>query len=156
MGKIKVGELFKNVGEFGLPGGYVFAPSYIQVVAIIALLFLLVLTLGQLRRRFIGWHVSGIMPGVLFGFVITLIVEGILVVGGRTILTELLGWRSAPKPIVNVLDAGRTKLTDVLGVTREVPSSRAEEKATVGSVLDEYKSLTSGERESLRSLLCRP
>ena len=113
----KFGVIFRVVGNYKLPGGLVFAPSYLQAGLMVVMIFLLVLTIGQLRKRYLGWHISGIMPGLTFGFVIALILEGILIIGGRTIVTGGLGWENAPKPISKVLEAGRARAVDVLGVT---------------------------------------
>lgn len=144
------------IGEYPLPRGYVFAPTYLQAMAMAGLIFLLVLMLGQLRRRFVGWTLGGVMPGVAFGFALALILEGIFVVGGRTIVTELVGWKSAPKPIVNVLDAGRSRLVKVLGVDSEVPTSTAAEKPTMERVVGEYESLMLEEQEDVREMICTP
>src|SRR3989344_3611937 len=97
-------------------GGISFSPSLLQAGAIVALVFLLLLSVAQLRRHFIDWSVKGALFGIFIGFFLALILEGFLIIGGRTALTELLGWKSPPKPIANVLDAGRAKLVDVLGI----------------------------------------
>jgi hypothetical protein len=149
-----LGKFGGVVGEFALPRGYVFAPTYLQAGAIAILIFLLVLTLGQLRRRFVGWTVGGIMPGVAIGFSLAIILEGIFVVGGRTILTEVLGWEGAPKPIVNVLDAGRGKLVQVLGVSAEVPSSNAKEGATIDEIEVWYEALGEDEKREVQMSIC--
>ncbi len=94
-----------------------FSPSYIQAGAIVVLLFLLILSLAQLRKHFVNWSLKGALFGVFFGFLFALILEGFLIIGGKTVLTEILGWRNAPKPLTNVIDAGRDKLVEVLGVT---------------------------------------
>ncbi len=131
--------------EVKLPNGMSASPSYLHAVLIVFLLFLLVLMLGQLRHRMVNWEMKGIFPGVALGIGIAFAVEGLFLVGGRTILTELIGWKSAPKPIVNVLDAGRDKLTDVLGVTKEIPQSMA----------SDVNNLSSEEIQELRALICK-
>jgi len=143
----RLDELLSRGGGFNykLPGGMVFAPSYVQAGLIVFLIFLLILTLGQLRKRFIGWHVSGIMPGVLFGFVIALIIEGLFIIGGRSVITELLGWENAPKPIANVLDAGRGRLVRVLGV-----SDGENKEEIVGG----YERLDEAEQKAVRAIIC--
>lgn len=85
-----------------------------MAVAVIVLVFLLILTLAQVRRHFVNWSLRGGVFGIFFGFLLALILEGFLLIGGRTVITELLGWRNAPKPISIALDAGRGKLIQVL------------------------------------------
>lgn len=155
-GKAYLGKVLGVVGEYPLPQGYVFAPTYLQAAAVVGLLFLLILMLGQLRRRFVGWTMGGVMPGVAFGFALALVVEGIFVVGGRTIVTELVGWKSAPKPIVNVLDAGRSRLVRVLGVDSEIPVSTAADKPTTEEVLETYGSLSEEEQGEVMEMICEP
>lgn len=136
-------------------GGLDIGTNVFQAVAVVVLLFLLVITLAQMRRRFVDWHLSGAMMGVAFGFFLALIIEGLLIVGGRTILTETLGWKSAPKPISNALDAGRGKLVDVLGTTDDpIPASNAAQKPTIGGIMEQYETLSSSEKESLQSIMC--
>ncbi len=137
-------KLFQTFGEFSLPGGFVFAPSYLQAGLIVFCLFLLILTFGMLQHRYNHWTIKGILPGVGLGFFLALLIEAVLLVGGRTMFTELLGWKDAPKPISNALDASRSRLVDVLGITDTVPESKAE-----GELSEE-------EREYLRELLCPP
>src|SRR3990170_441590 len=96
-----------NLGSFSLP------VSYFQAAAVIFLLFLLVLMLAQVRRHYVNWSLKGAVFGVFFGFLLALILEGFLIIGGRTAVTEVLGWKNAPKPITHALDAGRAKLVKV-------------------------------------------
>lgn len=149
----KFGMIFRVAGNYKLPGGLVFAPSYLQAGLMVLMIFLLILTLGQLRKRFLGWHISGIMPGLTFGFAIALILEGILVIGGRTIVTELLGWKSAPKPLVKVLDAGRARAVTVLGVTDPVPVSNAMGQSKE-LIISSFENLNDSQQEEIRQVIC--
>jgi len=42
-----------------------------------------------------------------FGFLLALILEGFLLIGGKTILTSVLGLENPPAPISIALDAGK-------------------------------------------------
>ena len=149
-------KLTSAIGQFSLPGGIVFAPSYLQAGLVVFCIFLLILSFSMLQHRQAHWTVKGIMPGVAFGFTMALVIEAVLLVGGRTMLTEVLGWKDAPKPISNALEASRSHLVDVLGVTDTVSESNASEKPTVGGVVQSYESLPEDERESLQNLICVP
>lgn len=149
--KVSIPTLNFNLGELQ------FSPSYIQAGAIVFLLFLLVLTLARLRYMFVNWSLGKSGVSMLFwGFLLALILEGFLILGGRTLFTEIVGWKNAPKPILNVLDAGRDKLVDVLGVTDQIPISTAHEDPTLHSVISDFQSLSSDEAEKVRSTICRP
>ena len=139
-----------NVGNLNI------STSYLQAGAIVVLLFLLVLSLASFRRHLLGWSIKGALFGLFFGFLLALIFEGFLVVGGRTALTELAGWKNAPQPIQAALDAGRAKLVQVLGVTEEVPQSVAKEDPTIEDAINLFQSLDPSESAKVRQMICKP
>jgi len=145
---------FSKTFNFNL-GNLSFSPTYVSAIAIIFLLFLLVLTLAQVRRHFLNWSVKGGIFGIALGFLLALIFEGFLLIGGKTVITEVLGWRNAPKPIVNVLDAGRAKLVKVLGVSDEIPESEAKNYSTQ-EVINAFQSLSPQEATRVRGIVCEP
>ena len=103
---------------------------------------------------YVHWSFKGFVPSILFGFILALILEGFLLIGGRTLFTELLGWENAPKPVAVALDAGRTRLVNVLGVqTSEIPDTLVSEGNTVESVSSGYQSLPLEAQEELTCLL---
>ncbi|OGM04012.1 hypothetical protein A2112_01165 [Candidatus Woesebacteria bacterium GWA1_42_12] len=138
--------------DFNL-GSLTFSPTYVIAGAIVFLLFLLVLTLAQVRRHLLNWSIKGGIFGISLGFLLALIFEGFLLIGGRTIITEFLGWKNAPKPIVNILDAGRAKLVKVLGVTDEIPVSSAKNYSS-DEVLDAFQSLSPKDQDKVRGMVC--
>ena len=79
-----------------------------------------------------------------------------MLIGGRTLLTEILGWKNAPKPMANVLQAGRLRLVDVLGVSDEIPQSMAYQEPTGTDVVKLIQLLNSEERVELESMVCSP
>lgn len=110
-------SVLNQTKSFSLPGGMAFEPTYLQAGLIVFLIFLLILMLGQLRHRMVNWQLKGLFPGLFLGFGLAIILEGFLIISGHTVVTGLLGWENAPKPISNALDAGKMKLVDVLGVS---------------------------------------
>ncbi|MBI4153412.1 hypothetical protein HY503_00215 [Candidatus Woesebacteria bacterium] len=146
-----LGKSFQfNLGNLNI------STSYVQAGVIIVLLFLLVLSLASFRRHLLGWSIKGAFFGLFFGFLLALIFEGLLIVGGRTAITELVGWKNAPKPIQTVLDAGRNKLVQVLGVSQEIPSSVAKENPTVEDAINIFQSLDPSESSKVRQMICEP
>lgn len=136
--------------------GISFSPSYLQAGAVIFLVFLLLLSIAQLRRHFLDWSLKGAIFGILIGFFLALILEGFLIISGRTALTGILGWKDPPKPIVNVLDAGRAKLVDILGIKDEIPASFASSDPTSGEVVKLLQSLNPAEMKKVKNLICTP
>lgn len=132
------------------------APTYTQAGVVIVLIFILVLSLAQFRHHFVKWSFKGGLIGLFFGIVLTLIVEGFLLVNGHTALTSLLGWKNAPKPISTALDIGKEKLTNVLGMgTGEIISKETIEE-TSKSVINTLQSLNPDEIKKVKAIICTP
>jgi len=139
-----------NLGKFSLP------VSYIQAIAIIFLIFILILLMAQFRRHLVERSFQGGIVGLFFGFLLALILEGFLLIGGKTALTEVLGWKNAPKPISVALDLGRSKLIQVLGINTEIPSSIAKENITIQTAVETLQSLNPADMKKVKSLICQP
>ena len=136
--------------KFNLP-----ASSW-KAVAIVVLLFFLFLTLANVRRHFIDWSLKGALFGIFIGFLLALFLEGFLIIGGRTAITEVLGWKNAPRPIQVAIDAGRTKLVNVLGIADEIPKTVASENPTSDDAIKILQSLDPAEAKKVKSLICNP
>lgn len=124
------------------------APTYIQAGAIVFLLFLLVVSLAQFRQHFVKWSMKGGLVGLFFGILLTLILEGFLLISGHTAITGVLGWKTAPKPISTALDMGKEKLTNVLGVGIDNPTSN--------DVITIMQSLPPSEISKIKAIICTP
>ena len=133
-------------------GGYLtnlyLSHNYIQAGIIVGLVFLLSLTLAQIRHHAVNWSLKGRLIGLFFGFLLTLILEGFLLVNGHTALTEFLGWQDAPKPISTALDIGKEKLTKVLGVATDNPTTK--------DAINVIQSLNPDEITKIKAILCTP
>jgi len=137
-------------------GNLPFSVPYVQAGVVVFLLFILVLSLAQLRRHFFDWSVKGAAFGLFMGFLLALVLEGFLIVGGKTAITELLGWKEAPKPVANILEVGRKKLVQVLGVQNEIPRSVAKLNPTFEEALSVFQSLNPSESGKLKKIICQP
>ena len=131
-----------------------FSPNYLEAGAIVFLLFLLVLSMARLRRMYVKWSFKGATGMVLMGFLLALILEGFLIIGGRTMFTELLGWNNPPKPIATALDSGKERLVDVLGEQSQVPMSEASSAVSSDMVIRGYNELAEDEAEVVRGQIC--
>lgn len=127
-----------------------------KAIAIVVLLFALVFAMANFRRHMIDWSLKGAVFGVFFGFLFALILEGFLIVGGKTALTEVLGWKNAPKPLQLAIDSGRNQLLDVLGVSTQIPSSVAKENIETDDVVDVLQSLNPTQMNQVKALICKP
>lgn len=143
------GRFNLNIGKISLP------VSYVQAIAVVILVFLLVLLMARFRRHYINWSFKGALFGIFFGFLLALILEGFLIIGGRTAMTSVLGWKNAPAPVSIALDAGRNKLIQVLGITAPIPSSFAKENATVTGAVELLQSLNPTDIKKVKAIFCQ-
>lgn len=140
--------LNKSFGIYDIKGLEV-EPTYWQAGVILILMFLLVFAFARMRYLYVHWSLGkSAIAMAVWGFLLAIIMEGLLVFSGRTLFTEVLGWKNAPKPISTLLTISRNKLVDVLGVTEEIP--------TYQSVMGDYESLSTTEMEDVRSNICKP
>lgn len=149
LAKMLVGHFNVNIGKISLP------ISYIQAIAVVILVFLLVLLMARFRRHYINWSFKGALFGIFFGFLLALILEGFLIIGGKTAMTSILGWKNAPAPISIALDAGRSKLIQVLGITAPIPSSFAKENSTVTDAVELLQSLNPTDIKKVKAIFCQ-
>ena len=139
-------------------GKFSFSSSYIQAGVVVVLLFILILMLAQLRRYFVDSSVKGSLFGLFFGFLLALILDRFLIIGGKTAITQVLGWKEAPKPIANLLEIGRDELVQVLGEQAEVriPDAVAKLNPTFNDAVVFFQSLNPSEAQKLKNFICKP
>jgi hypothetical protein len=148
--KLIVGSFTLNLGKFSLP------VTYIQAIAVLALIFFLVLILAQFRRHYVNWSFKGALFGIVIGFLLALALEGFLLVGGKTVLISVLGWKNPPAPISNALDAGRSKLLQVLGTETQVSPTLIQDEVTVTNAIELFQSLNPTDIKKVKSIICQP
>jgi len=148
--------LNKSFGVYNIKGFYI-EPTYWEAGAIVFLIFLLLLTLARVRYLYIHWSLGKNAFSLFFwGFLLALIIEGFFIIGGKTIVTEIIGWKNAPKPISTVLDFGREKLVDVLGVSEEISQSQAASTPSASTVVSDFQSLSASESQKAKEAICKP
>ena len=139
-----------TLGKFSMP------VPYWQALALVILVFILILTMATYRKHYVDWSLKGGVVGIFFGFLLALILEGFLLIGGKTALTEVLGWKTPPAPLAQVLDAGKSQLIQVLGIQTQIPSSYAKDNITVQKAVDMVQSLNPGDLSKVKNILCAP
>lgn len=143
-------------GNFNISLGKISLPiPYWQAMAVAVLVFFLIFMLAKYRRHTADWSLKGAVFGVFFGFLLALILEGFLIIGGRTALTSVLGWENPPPQLATVLDAGKAKLVQVLGITSPIPSSFAKDSPSVQGAIEILQRLNPDDSEKVRDIFCR-
>ena len=131
--------------------------TYWQAGAIILLLFLLVITFARMRYLYVHWSMGKHAFSMLFwGIILTIIIEGFFMLSGRTIFTEILGFKRVPKPFSTVLDIGRQRLVNVLGEDSAVPDASAGSVLNSDQIYSLYTKMDPAESQKLQSIICQP
>jgi hypothetical protein len=147
-------KIFSSNFNFSL--GKVNLPiPYWQAITIVILLFVLVFMMAKFRRHYVDWSFKGAAFGVFFGFLLALILEGFLIIGGRTALTSVLGWKNPPPAITAALDKGRSKLVQVLGINSTIPSSYANENLGTETAISILQSLNPADTKTVKAIFCK-
>jgi len=133
-----------------------FSASYFQAGLIVFLIFLLLLSLARVRHLFVKWSLGRHSVSIfIWGFIVALIVEGFFVIAGRTMFTEILGWKNPPKPISTFLDIGRNRLAQVLSESVEIKTSETKEPPSE-TLIKLFFSLSKSDREKVKTAICKP
>lgn len=149
-----VTEKVVNTFNFKL-GSVNFTATYWQAAAVVGLVFLLFLTIARIRYLYVHWSLGKNAIAFLFwGFLLTIIVEAFFIIGGRTLFTEILGWKNPPKAVSTALDFSRDKVISVLGVTEEIPESFADSPPEPEDLVELFENMTSEEKEQVQSSIC--
>jgi hypothetical protein len=85
-----------------------------KAVVIVVLVFFIILVLAKMSRSYMEWYMSNWMIFLILGFILAIFVEGLFLVGGKTIFTEILKIKRAPRPVQRVIDSGRNRLFEVV------------------------------------------
>lgn len=128
-------------------GGVTIAPSFIQAAVVIIVVFLVILFMARITRTYIGWYTSGWYIWVILGFILAVVIEGVMFISGSTIFTSVLGWQSAPKPIQQFVDSGRAKLIQVLGAQDDAPTARG--------MVSDFDQLDKRAQEEVKERICK-
>ncbi|OGM14333.1 hypothetical protein A3D84_04430 [Candidatus Woesebacteria bacterium RIFCSPHIGHO2_02_FULL_42_20] len=138
-------------------GKLAFSPNYFQAVLVVFLIFLLIFSLARLRHMYVHWSFKGATAYVVMGFLLAIIVEGFMLLAGRTVFTEIVGWENAPRPLAAFITTGRERLVNVLGTETEVPLSVASESQDeVDEIVSQFQTLSPDAARRARYLICEP
>ena len=93
---------------------------------------------------------------LFWGVILTIIMEGFLMLTGRTIFTEIIGMKNVPKPFSTVLNIGREKLVNVMGAQSTIPDMSAAGNLNSDHMYSLYTKMDSVESQKLQKIICKP
>lgn len=116
--------------------------------------FIFLLLLGWARHHMLEWSIKGARFGVIFGILLTLIVEGLLLFGGRNLIVGALQNEKTP-PVVRTLFS--QAFGEIAVALKSDPKTLgASEKTSAVSVVGDFNELSKSEQERARDLICKP
>ncbi|HWA52370.1 MAG TPA: hypothetical protein VG895_04945 [Patescibacteria group bacterium] len=59
---------------------------------------------------------SGILNGILSGFILGIVLEGFLIINNRTAILSLLSVENAPEPIQNIINRSKQEVINVMKI----------------------------------------
>lgn len=126
-----------------------------QAVVIIIGVFLITLVLGLARHHMLAWSIKGAGFGIVMGAVLMLVLEGILLVGGKTAVGEIVKNTSTPENVRVFLQKNMSELASQIG-TEPGTLGAASEQTGPEVIISEFKNLESLEREKVQEAICKP
>lgn len=121
--------------------------SSLVLVGIGIVAFFVFLIMARMSRMFLEWNFSGAGLGFFVGILITAAIGGFIVLKGGNLLKNLAMWDQTPEPVKKVLVSSGL-VTNVLGSETQ--------KVNAGTVKEDFNSLDSGEKKSVKEYICNP
>lgn len=126
-----------------------------QAMLIIIGVFLFTLVLGLARHHMLVWSIKGAGFGIVMGAILMLILEGILLVGGKTAVGEIVKNNSTPDNVRVFLQKNMSELASQIGAEPGTLGA-ASEKIDPEVVISEFKNLESLEQKAVQEAICKP
>lgn len=86
------------------------------------------------------------------GFILAIILEGFLIMSGKTIFVQIIGLENMPKPISTFLDESRQELVEVLGEDQSCEIESLD--STINATLDAYSQLPDDQKTTIQKVIC--
>lgn len=110
--------------------------------------------MGWARHHQLLWTFKGAHFGVFFGIVLTLAVEALIIVGGKTTLAEVIKSDKVPPPVRQAISQNLQELAGNLA--GEPKALGAKSKASAVDVVGDFQELTKDDQSRARELICKP
>lgn len=115
--------------------------------------FLFLLLLGWARHHMLEWTFKGANFGVFFGIVLTLAIEALIIIGGKTTLAEVVKSDKVPPVVRQTISQNLQELA--VSLTGEPKTLGAKNKVSAVDVVGSYKELSESEQSRVEDLICK-
>lgn len=131
-------------------------PGILQVALIGTGVFLFTLLLGLARHHMLAWSIKGAWFGFLLGMVLLLILEGFLLVGGKTAISELVKNKRTPENVRVFLEKNMTELAQSLSNNPKALGASTKSGNPSASFVSQFENLPRGEQDAVKEEICQP
>lgn len=116
--------------------------------------FVFLLLLGWARHHMLEWSIKGARFGVIFGILLTLIIEGFLLFGGRNLIVGAIQNEKTPEGVRVFLSQAFGEIAVAL---RSDPKTLgASGKTSAVSVVGSFGELSESEQKRAQDSICKP
>ncbi|MBI3289828.1 hypothetical protein HYZ78_00345 [Candidatus Microgenomates bacterium] len=134
--------------------GKVLPEGSMNLALIFGGVFLVLLLLAWTRHHMLGWTLKGAHMGVFFGIVLTLVVEALIIVGGKTTLAEILKNNAVPQVVRETVSRNLQELA--ANVVSSPKTLGAQGMVSAVDVAGDFQELSEGDQTRVRELVCKP
>lgn len=138
-----------GIATSGVPSGVQ------QGILIIIGIFFFTLLLGATRHHMLHWSLKGAGFGLVLGIIVTLVLEGVLLVGGKTAIAQAIKNNNTPPDVRIFLQKNLSELAQLIE-SSPTTLGASSDGALSGQIAEAYKDLNSKEQKQVRDAVCTP
>ena len=125
-----------------------------KLILIFGGVFLFLLMMGWARHHQLLWTFKGAHFGVFYGIVLTLVIEVLVIVGGKTTLAEVIKSDKTPPVVREAISKNLQELA--VNLMGEPKALGAANKVNVVDVAGDYQELSKSDQSRVKDLICTP
>lgn len=125
-----------------------------QLIAIIIGIFLILLVLALARHHMLSWSMKGAKFGIFLGIVLTLALEGFLLVAGKTTFAEIVKSNNVPPAVRTFLSENMSDLAGQIGGEPGTLGASTELRET-SVIINDFKNLGAVDKERVQEAVCK-
>lgn len=125
-----------------------------QLAAIIIGVFLILLVLALARHHMLTWSMKGAKFGVFLGIILTLALEGFLLVAGKTTFAEIVKSNNVPPAVSTFLSENMSDLAGQIGGEPGALGASTGVRET-STIISDFKNLGAVDKERVQEAVCK-
>lgn len=147
-------QVFYVLPNFFSSLGNTLPPGSVKLISIFGGIFLFLLLMGWARHHQLLWTFKGAHFGVIIGIVLTLVVEALIIIGGKTTFAEIIKNDKIPPAVLEAISKNLEDLN--FNLTSEPKALGAASKTSAVDVVGDFHELSEQEQSRVEDLICNP